>query len=147
MQRSRPRLPVIFLAMVVAMASAGSTNAESIDASVRVMPLEITLELSMLEARVGDSVRALATITNAGPTRVSNVTVELRLDASALSAKGTLTTVISRIQPGHATSVTWNLCPTRATNSLILARATVGGASVESQARLLTVTGQRKRGC
>lgn len=149
MRLSRPRLPAIVLAMLVALPTAGSTNAESasIDASVRVVPLEITLELSTLEARVGDSVRAQATITNAGPSRVSNVIVELRLDLSALSVKGSLTTVISRLQPGHATSVTWNLCPTRATNSLILARASVEGASVESQARLLTVTGQRKRGC
>jgi uncharacterized repeat protein (TIGR01451 family) len=149
MRGSPPGVPSILLAMLVATATAASANAESasIEASVRVIPLEITLELSALEARVGDAVRARATVTNAGPVRVSNVTVELRLDPSALSVKGSLSTVITRLQPGNATSITWTLCPTRAANNLLLARASVGGASVESQTRLLIVTGQRKRGC
>jgi uncharacterized membrane protein len=146
---TRPRLAPAVLAVVLAAAMAGSINAEStsISASVGVVPLEIALDLSTLDARVGDAVRVRATVLNAGPNRVSNVTVELRVDTSGLSVRGGLNTTIARIQSGHAASVSWTLCPTRTGNYLVLARATVDGASVESEARLLTIAGQRKRGC
>jgi hypothetical protein len=147
----RPRLRLVpaVLAVALACAMAGSINAESasISASVNVLPLEITLDLGAQEARVGDAVRVHATITNAGPFRVSNVTVELRVDTSGLGVKGGLSTTISRLQPGHGTSVSWTVCPSRTGNYLVLARATLGGASIESETRLLIVSGQRKRGC
>jgi subtilase family serine protease len=147
----RPRLALApaVVAVVLAVATAGSINAESasISASVRVVPLVITLDLSTMEARVGDAVKARATITNAGQTRVSNVTAELHLDASAVNVRGSLVVTIARLQPGHAASVSWTLCPTVTGNFIVLARATVDGASVESEARLLTVAGQRRRGC
>jgi subtilase family serine protease len=153
MRASRPRLASAVLALILAATTAGSINAEStsisasVGASVNVLPLEIALDLSSLNARVGDPVRVRATVTNAGPTRVSNVAVELRVDTSGLSVRGALTATIPRLQPGHATSVYWNLCPIRTGNYLVLARATLGGASIESEARLLTIEGQRKRGC
>ena len=149
--RPRPRIALVpaLVAVILAVATAGSTNAESasIAASVRVVPLEITLELSSMTAKVGDTVKARATITNAGPTRISNVTAELRVDASAVTVRGSLVVTIARLQPGHATTVSWTLCPTAAGNVLILARAAMDGTSVESDARLLTVAGVRRRGC
>jgi subtilase family serine protease len=153
MRRSEPStrggLAPAILAVVLAVATAGSTNAESasIEATVRVMPLAISLDLSTSQARVGDSVRARATVTNLGSVRVSNVVIELRVDAAAVSVRGALASTIPRIQPGHAASISWNLCATRTGNVLILARATVDGASIESPARLLTISGQRNRGC
>lgn len=137
------------LALVLAVATAGSTNAESasIEATVRVMPLAISLDLSTSQARVGDSVRARAIVTNLGSARVSNVVVELRVDASAVSVRGGLASTVPRIQAGHAASISWNLCAIRTGNVLILARATLDGVSIESPARLLTISGQRNRGC
>lgn len=139
------------MSLVLAISTAGSVSAESasIEASVRVVPIEIALELSTLQGRVGEVVRAKATVRNAGPTRASNVTVELRLDATALSVKSSLTASIARLQPGHVASISWNICPTRTGNNLVLARASVDGAAVESPTRLLTVTAaaQRKRAC
>jgi uncharacterized membrane protein len=147
--RSRLALAPALVAVVLAVATAGSLNAESasINASVRVVPLEITLELSTVDARVGDAVKARATIRNAGPIRISNVTAELRVDTSAISVRGSLVAAIARLQPGHAAAVSWTLCPTLAGNYLVLARATVDGASAESEARVLTVGEQRRRGC
>lgn len=146
---SRPRVAPTVLAVVLATATAGAINAESasIDASVRVMPVVILLDLSAMTARIGDPVRARATVTNIGAVRLSTVAVELRVDASAVSVKGSLVATISKLMPGHAASLTWSLCPTRAGNNLVLARATVSGASIESQARVLAVTGQAKRAC
>lgn len=137
------------LTVLVALGTAGSAVAESmsVNAVVQVMPLEVVLDLSTAQARIGETVRARATVTNAGPTKASAVTVELRLDSTALGVRGSLVGTISRLQPGRIASVTWSLCPTRAGNYLVLARASVGGASIESEARLLTVAGQQKRGC
>jgi subtilase family serine protease len=111
------------------------------------MPLEISLELSTMDARVGDAVKARATITNAGQTRISNVTAELHVDISVVDVRGGLVATISRLQPGRTATVSWTLCASATGNFLVLARATVDGASVESEARLLTVEGQRRRGC
>jgi uncharacterized membrane protein len=149
MPRSRRAFAPWFVAIVLALATAGSTSAESasISVSFRVVPLEISLELSTLTATVGDPVKARATIRNAGPSRISNVTAELRLNTSSLSVRGSLFATIARLQPGHVATVSWTLCATATGNLLVLARATVDGAAVESEARLLTIAGQRRRGC
>ena len=146
---SNPALGSALLAVLLAVTTAGSVSAESatINASVRVLPLEITLELSMLEARVGDAVKARATITNVGTARVANVIAELRVDTSVVAVRGGLTATIARLQPGKSAAVSWTLCPTAAGNVLVLALASVDGASVESDTRLLVVSGQRRRGC
>jgi len=146
---SRPGLGPAALAVALALATASAINAESgsISASVQVMPLEIVLDLSDSDALVGESVRARATVTNAGSTRVSDVTVELRVDSSRVIVRGGLTTTISKLKPGQGASMSWWLCGTEAGNYFVLARATLDGASVESEARLLTISGQRRRGC
>jgi hypothetical protein len=146
---SRTGLGPAALAVALAVATASAINAESasISASVQVMPLEIVLDLSDSDALVGEWVRARATVTNAGATRVSDVTVELRVDSSRVSIRGGVTTTISRLKPGQAASVSWWLCGTQDGNYFVLARATLDGASVDSEARLLTVSGQRRRGC
>lgn len=148
-RRSRPGLSPVALAIVLALATASAINAESasISASVQVLPLEVVLDLSDSDALVGEWVRARATVTNAGSTRVSDVTVELRVDSSRVSIRGGATTTISKLKPGQAASVSWTLCGTQAGDYFVLARATMDGASVESQARLLTIAGQRRRGC
>lgn len=149
MQAEPRRLSAVLLAMVVAAATAGSINAEatSITASVSVIPIAIALDLSTLNARVGEAVRVRATITNAGPTLVTNVTVELRVNTSGLRVRGGPTATISRLQPGRSAAVTWTVCPIQGGSYLVLARASVGEALIESDARLLTVAGQRKRRC
>jgi uncharacterized membrane protein len=146
---SRPGLGPAALAVALALAMAGATNAAStsITASVDVLPLEIILDLSDSDALVGESIRARATVTNAGSTRVTDVIVEIRVDSSRVGIRGSPTTTISRLKPGQAASVSWTLCGSQAGNYFVLARATLDGASVESEARLLTISGQRRRGC
>lgn len=146
---SRRAFAPALVAVTLALATAGSTSAESasLSASLRVLPIEITLELSAMDVRAGDPVKARATIRNAGPTRIANVAVDLRLGASSVSVRGSLVATVARLQPGHDATVSWTLCPTATGNFLVLARATLDGASVESDARLLTVAGQRRRAC
>ena len=124
-------------------------NAESasISASVRVVSIAVTLELSTQAARVGDKVRAQATVTNVGTSRVGSLVVSLRADSAGVVIRGSPEIAINRLQPGHSTTVSWNLCPAQSGNYLLLAHASVAGAGVESQTRLLQVSGQKKRAC
>jgi hypothetical protein len=151
--RSGRRLRTAAIAVALALATAGSSNAEStsmsasVAGSVQVLGLEIDLVLSTSTARVGDKVRALATVANVGPARISNITVELRVDAAGLRVKGATTTTIARLLAGRTLTSTWTLCPLEPGNYLVLARATVDGASVESAARLLTVSPGQRKGC
>ena len=146
---SRPRLPALALAAALAITTAGSTSAESasISASVNVLAIRVELSLSAGEARVGDKVRAAATVSNDGPARLSSITVELRSDAAGVRVQGSREAVIARLQPGRSATVTWTICALQPGNYLLLARATINGASADSPARLLSVAGERRRGC
>jgi uncharacterized repeat protein (TIGR01451 family) len=127
---------------------AGSADAESasIDASVQVAAFSVQLTLSASTARVGDTVRAEATVTNLGKTRITGLVVELRVDSAGIRLKSSSST-IGKLQPGRAATVSWSLCAGQQGNYLILARATSGGVSVDSTARLLSVSGTRRSGC
>lgn len=143
-------LPAV-LAVLLAATTAGSTTAESasITASVRVASVVVSVQLSLSAgtARVGDTVKATATVANLGTARASKVLVSLRVDSAGLRAKGTDPVTISGLQPGNPKSASWSVCALQAGNYLLLARVTVDGASVDSPAVLLSVTGQRKKPC
>jgi uncharacterized membrane protein len=137
------------LAPLLVVALAGSTSAASgtIDASVRIAPLEVSLTLSALQARVGDSLRARAVVQNLGSTPVSNVVVELRVDSLGLSVRGSAVVIIPRIQARHSATASWTVCALQEGNFVVLARATGDGASVDSLARVVSIVGRRNRGC
>lgn len=137
------------LALLLVAVMTGSSNAEStsINASVRIASVEVTLSLSTLAARVGDTVRAQVAVTNLGSTLLSTVTVELRGDSPGLSVRGAVTATVSRLKAGHTTTLTWKLCALQEGNYVVLARATADGASVDSTARVVSIAGRRIRGC
>jgi hypothetical protein len=145
----RPGYPAIALAILVSAVNAGSLNAASasISASVEVAAHEVMLALSSAEVRVGDIVRADATLTNLGSSRLTGISVELRVDPTGIKVRGDELLVVSRLQPRRTAMVSWKLCALQVGNYLVLVRATAGGVSVDSPARLLTVSGQRPRGC
>lgn len=150
--RSRPRTALsVVLALLLAATTAASATAESVSitASVQVASVAVSVELTVSAAsvRVGDTLKATATVANVGTGRASNVTVTLRADAAGLQVRGSDTTTLSQLQPGHAKSATWSLCARQTGNYVLLARVTVDGASVDSPAVVLAVTGQRKKAC
>jgi hypothetical protein len=137
------------LAALLALLTAGSLQAESsasISASVQVAAIDVELALSAASARVGDKVRADAKVSNVGSTRVADVVVEVRVDTAGLGVKGGKTT-ISRLAAGRSTTVSWTLCALQPGNYVVQARAVVAGVAVDSEARLLTVAGIRRKGC
>lgn len=148
-RRSRVALPGL-LALLLSAAVAGSTTAESasIAASVNVasVVLSVSLSVSPSAARVGDSVKVAATVSNSGTARAAKVSVTLRA-VTGLRVKGTNPATVTQLQPGRSKSVSWNVCAVEPGNYLLLARATIDGISVDSPAVLLTVSGQRRKGC
>ena len=147
----RARLAVL-LAALLAVATAGSVNAESsasVSASVTVASavVSVTLTVSSGSIRVGDSVKAVARVSNSGTARAPKVLVSLRVDSAGLRVKGADPVVISGLQPAHPKTASWSVCGLQPGNYVLLARVTVDGASIDSAAVLLSVTGQRKKAC
>jgi hypothetical protein len=64
-----------------------------------------------------------------------------------VSLKGPATAAVPKLQPGQSATVTWNLCALRPGQYVLLARATAGGVATDSAARVLTIAGQRRKGC
>ena len=111
------------------------------------LAISVELDLSAAEARVADKVRATTNVTNGGAARLSGITVELRVDAAGLRIQGASTTIITRLQPGRTSDSTWTICALQPGNYLVLATATLAGVSIDSLARLLSISGERRRGC
>lgn len=151
-RRGGPRVVMpALLAVLLAATTASSATAESasISASVQVASVVVAVELSLSAGtvRVGDTVKATATVVNVGTARASRVLVSLRVDSAGLRVKGTDPVTISGLQPGNDKSASWSVCALQPGNYLLLARVTVDGASVDSPAVLLSVTGQRRKAC
>jgi hypothetical protein len=144
------RVSAPLVVALLAFAIAGSANAESssITASVRVAPIDVALVLSGSSARVGDKIRAQATVTNLGTSQLTGISVELRVDSTGLAIRGSAVTTISRLKSGASVSSTWTLCAVQPGNYLVMAHATAAdGVAVDSAARLLSISGTRHGGC
>jgi hypothetical protein len=146
----RRRLGAPLLAVLLALVTAGSLEAESsasIEATVQVTAIDVQLALSTSSARVGDKLGADATVSNLGSTRLAAIEVELRVDTAGLGIKGNGKTTVSKLAAGRSATVSWSICALQPGNYVVLARAVVAGVAVDSQARLLAVTGVRRKGC
>ena len=139
-----------FLAVLLALVTAGSLEAESsasIEATVQVTSIDLQLALSASSARVGDKLRADATVTNLGSSRLASIDIELRVDTAGLGIKGNGKTTVSKLAAGRSATVSWSICALQPGSYVVQARALVAGVAVDSQARLLAVTGVRRKGC
>jgi hypothetical protein len=139
------------LAVLIAATTAASAAAESasISASVQVAAVVVSAQLTVSSGsiRVGDTAKAVATVSNGGTARAVEVSVTLRVDAAGLGVRGANPAMITQVHPDRSRSVSWTVCALQAGNYLLLARVTVDGVSVDSPAVLLSVTGQRKKAC
>jgi hypothetical protein len=118
----------------------------TIEGRVAVHPLAVALELSTSATTTGKAIQARATVTNQGSAVAAAVTVTLRLAPAGLVPRDALAQSIARIRAHRSAKVTWSLCPAAPGSYLLFAQATLNGSTVESRARVVTVTAGR-RGC
>jgi uncharacterized protein (DUF58 family) len=119
----------------------------SVTGHVDVSPLVVSLSVSPTTSPVGKPVRADVRVTNIGAVRVSNVLVEVRAATDGLRIKSGTPQTLSKLKPGETGSIGYTVCGQKPGNYIVLARATLAGKSVESAARLLTITPGKERGC
>jgi hypothetical protein len=144
----RRRILVLLIGMVLlgtapAVSAAGGG---SISSQVHAFALLVSLDLSAASATVGQTVQARATVSNVGKTLVKKVTVELRFDPVGLRI-GKATIDIAQIKPGKSAVVSWSVCGRVVGTYVLLARVTLDGTSIDSPARLLTITSGGKKTC
>jgi uncharacterized membrane protein len=142
----------VLLAMSIVVAASApletrADEATSVIGTVVVSPLQIALELSASEAALGSNVRARATVSNLGPAPISQLSVTLRVDTAGLQVKGDPTQVISRLRPGQSGTVAWTVCGTQVGTYVLMASASSGGVTLDSDAHLLVVFQSRKSRC
>jgi len=146
--RSRGYAVVAAFALLGVLANpAAAAGSRAVTGTVRAAAVGITLSLSATTARVGDQVTATATVRNFTSGTLKTVTIDLRFDASGLALKPTGSQSV-QVKAGRTADAKWSICGTRVGSYVIVARATVNGVSIDSDARLLTITlGAKKAAC
>jgi hypothetical protein len=125
--------------------SVAGAGARPINASVRVSPISVTLALSPTSIRVGEQITATATVRNLTSTTIKVVQVQLRVDTSGLMLKPAGLQSV-QVKAGKTADLKWSICGAVAGTYVVMARATVDGASIDSAGHLVTVVaGGRKR--
>lgn len=142
------RVAVAVLTVVLAGAPvAVARDGAGMSLTVRANPLGVVLDVSATSLALGKSILAKATVTNAGTASLGDIVVELRLDRAGLAIRKGVERGISEIKGGKTESVTWSICAASPGSYLLLAQATADGATVESAARIVTVTGTGRKAC
>jgi hypothetical protein len=151
----RPRrlaaLPVLAAALVVgapvllAADPVAGTDA-ALEGRVRVSAIIVAFALSADSANVGQSIRAEARITNIGTATLRGIAIDIRADRVGLAIKSPTAEVLS-LKPGRSTTVTWSICGRNEGSYVLLVRATHAGVSIESAARLLSITAGGRKAC
>jgi uncharacterized membrane protein len=141
------RIAAILLAVLVAAPVGVAADENAISVVVRASPLRVALDISAATVPVGKTFQVKATVTNNGADPVRDVMVELRLDPVGLSVhKGSVRT-ISQVKGGKSASVSWSICATAPGSYVLLAQVDDDGATIESPARIVSVTGTGRRVC
>jgi subtilase family serine protease len=137
---------VVLVVLVVAPVGVAADEAD-VGMVVRASPLRVALGISASSVTVGKTFQVKATVTNDGADPASDVRVELRLDPVGLSVhKGSVRT-ISQVKGGKSASVSWSICATAPGSYVLLAQVDDDGATIESPARIVSVTGTGRRTC
>jgi hypothetical protein len=130
-------LGVVLLAFGL-VAGAHAAGSGSVNGSVLVNPLAVSLALSSGSSTVGSPVTATATARNAGPVPLS-VTVTLTADVNLAVADG-VTRTIGTLPANGTAQVSWPLCALAPGGYVVLANATSGPFRTDSQAQVLNVS-------
>jgi hypothetical protein len=138
---------LLALALTVPVPVARGSNGASVQARVEISPLVVELSLSVDHARVGERVQARATVANLGDVDLQRVTVALRVDHDGIVLQNREQQTLPKLMSNKSGSVMWSLCGRQAGTYVVLASATLGDVSVDSEALLLTITAGRGRPC
>ncbi|MCI0582792.1 MAG: hypothetical protein L0227_07845 [Chloroflexi bacterium] len=147
MARRIGRITVILVVALGAAPLGVAADDSAVSVVVRASPLSIAFDISSASVLVGRTFQAKATVTNDSPETVRDVAVELRLDPAGLSVRKGSQRTISQLRGGKSSSVSWSICATAPGAYVLLAQVTVDGATIESTARIVSVTGASQRAC
>jgi hypothetical protein len=120
-------------------AGAHAAGSGSINGSVRVNPLTVSLTLSATSTSVGGAISATATVVNGGGAPIANGAVVLAADPN-LFVSGGETRPIGTIPGNASVQAFWPLCALRPGGYVLIAVATVGPYQASSAAQVLNVT-------
>jgi hypothetical protein len=141
------RFAIVLLVTLVAAPPAVAADEAAVAMIVRVSPLTVALDLSAESVPVGKTFQAKAIVTNDGTVPARDVVVELRLDREGLVVHKGGERRIGQVKGGKSASVAWSVCATAPGSYVLLSQVTSDGATVESAARIVTVTGDGQRRC
>jgi len=149
--RPRRRGPTALVAVLVlgliGAQSAYGASARQVNGRVTAFPAIVSFVVSPTSAKVGVAVGAGATITNVGGSTLTSIVVELRADVGGL-AVNKASQSIAQLKPGKSATISWSVCGRTVGSYVLLARATIGTMSVDSPARVLTITANTgKKNC
>lgn len=144
--RGSAPLALLLLALAGGIPGADGANSASVGARVFPAPLEVTLTVSPTQIGAEETARAAAVVTNVGPERVRDVSLELRGDPTGLRVTGRNPRRFSGLPSGAGADAQWLACGRNPATYVLVAQARAklpSGVAVaaESAARLLTVTG------
>jgi hypothetical protein len=118
---------------------ARAAESGSVNGSVLVNPLTVSLTLSSSSASVGSPISATATARNAGTASLTNVAVVLNGDVHLAVAGGTTRTIPTI--PGNASAqVSWSVCALAPGGYVVLANSMAGSFHADSTAQVLKVS-------
>jgi hypothetical protein len=135
----------VALGPTIAPALAGPDG--TVTGRVLVASLRLTLDLSSSTVSTGEQLLARSRLTNLGAAGLKGIVVTLRLDPDGLLVKRPASKTLQQLAPGRTATVSWSICGRRPGILIVLAQATVGGVTVESPARVLTIVDGGKRTC
>ena len=139
---------VVLAALIVGTPMVAADGSEGrVTATVIVSPLGVTLDVAASSVPVGKAFQARANVTNGWTSVVRDILVELRLDPVGLAVRQDSQREIGQIKGGRSASVSWTVCGMSPGSYVLLVQATVDGATVESVARIVTVTDDGRRSC
>jgi hypothetical protein len=126
--------------------AAWASSTGRVEATVRIVPITVSLTIEPSSAAIGAPIHARATVANGSASEAAIVSVELRFDPAGVLLKSDGRSTFT-VRPGRSTSTGWTLCGRVAGSYVVLARAEVGGTFVDSPARLLTILAGPKSSC
>jgi uncharacterized membrane protein len=141
------RIAAILFVVLVAAPVRVAADEASVAMVIRASPLRVALGLSTVSIPVGKTFQVKATVTNDGADPVRDIKVELRLDPVGLSVHKGSVRAISQIKAGKSAAVSWSVCATVPGSYVLLAQVDDDGATIESPARIVSVTGAGRRTC
>ena len=137
---------IALVGVALAVGAAGAARAAD-DASVRgtvgVNPLSIVTLVSDTQVRRGELFVVAATVSNAGPIRLDDVTVTL-VRAPAIRTLPGPTQILGRLPPRSTRVALWLACSNATGGFVLVTRAAAGPTVAESTGQIVHVTSSRR---